>query len=113
MKPSKLLPPNTFQTVLREVLLYSQSSLFVYPNSLNVIVSGEAFSCVLIDFFLNQSYPFFLKQQPNTMAGFDLTTHCSASKDDTTRPRPQGIFSIFCYCHIVVVVVVVVVVFIF
>jgi hypothetical protein len=30
------------------------------------------------------------KLPPYTLAGFDLTTHDSASKDVTTRPRHQG-----------------------
>jgi hypothetical protein len=47
----------------------------------------------LVEMFkwMSQNVCFFLlKATPYTMVGFDLTTHCSVGRDNTTRPRRLG-----------------------
>jgi hypothetical protein len=68
------------------VKFYNSTSVKFYNSTSVKIFNSASFAqpqskCLLL---------FLPKLTPYTQAGFDLTTHSSASRDDTTIPRHQG-----------------------
>jgi hypothetical protein len=54
------------------------------------LLDKETYDFKGFDDFLAPAETFFFFLKANTTAGFDPTTHSSASRDDTIRPRYQG-----------------------
>jgi hypothetical protein len=80
---------------------YSYYEIGIWHSQGSYLIFSQIFRRILttystFDNFLICILAMFLKLPPYTLAGFDLTTHSSASRDDTTKPRRRSM-ALQCY----------------